>query len=94
MDFHVDDTCTKRLLCGASGRMHESDKGHPSDSSSSELTDEAVNTVKNRRMGKRKKKNKSCLAKKAKKRNAQANETKETKETVADKKSLWQQSWG
>ena len=39
VDLHVDDTCTKRLPCGASGRMHESDEGHPSDSSSSELTD-------------------------------------------------------
>jgi hypothetical protein len=40
VDLHVDDTCTKRQPCGACDRMHESDEGHPSDSSSSELTDE------------------------------------------------------
>ena len=51
VDLHDDDRCTKRLPCGASGRMHESDKGHPSDSSSSELTDEVVNMVKNCRRG-------------------------------------------
>ena len=42
VDLHVDDTCTKRQPCGASGRMHESDKGHPSDSSSRDLTDKIV----------------------------------------------------
>ena len=40
VDLHVDDTCTKRQPCGASGRMHENDEVHPSDSSSSELADE------------------------------------------------------
>ena len=45
MDLHVDDTCTKRQPCGASGRMHESDEGHPSNSSTSDLTDEVVDTV-------------------------------------------------
>ena len=45
MDLHVDDTCTKRQPCGASGRMHESDGGHPSNSSTSDLTDKVVDTV-------------------------------------------------
>ena len=45
VDPHVDDTCTKLQPCGASGRMHESNEGHPNDGSSIELTDEMVNTV-------------------------------------------------
>ena len=85
VDLHVDDKGTKRLPCGASGRMHESDEGHPSDSLSSELTDKVVNKVNNRRRGKRKKKNTSYNVKKAKKRKSQA---KETNETVADKHEL------
>ena len=59
MDLHVDDTCTKCLPCGASGRMHESNEGRPSDSLSSKLTDGVVNMVKNRGRGKRKNKNTS-----------------------------------
>ena len=46
--------------CGTSGTevglMHESDEGHPSNSSSSELTYDVVKTVNTRRRGKRKKK--------------------------------------
>ena len=57
MDLHVVDLCTKRQPGRASGRMHESDEGHPSDSSSSKLTDKVVKTLNNRRRGKRKKKN-------------------------------------
>ena len=83
MDLHVNDMCTRRLPCRASGRMHKSDKGHPSDHSSSELTDEVVNTATMCRRGEKKKENISYTAKKAKKRKTQA---KETIETVADKK--------
>ena len=45
VDLHVAGVCTKRLPCGASGRIHKSDEGHPSDSLSSELMDEVVNTI-------------------------------------------------
>ena len=57
VDLHVDDTYTERLPCRTSERMHESDEGPPSNSSSSELTDEVVQTLNNHRRGKRKKKN-------------------------------------
>ena len=45
VDLHVNDTCTKRQPYGASGWMHESDEGHPSNSSTANLTDEMVDTV-------------------------------------------------
>ena len=55
VDLHINDMCTNRLPCGARGRMHESNEGHLSDSSSRKLMDEVVNTVNHRRRVKRKK---------------------------------------
>ena len=81
VDLHVDDTCTKRQPCGASGRMHESDEGHPSNSSSSELTDEVVKTLNNHRRGKRKKKK-------------HLTQQRRLRSGRRIKMSLWQQCWG
>ena len=83
--LYVNDTCTKCLPCGANGRIHKSNEGHPSGSSSRKLTDEVVNKVNNCRREKRNKKNTSYKAKTARNRKAQE---KETKETVADKHEL------
>lgn len=44
MGLFVDDMCTKRLPCGASGWVHKNDEGHPSDSLTNELMDK-VETV-------------------------------------------------